>query len=84
MHTDWQTLLTLAIGLAAAAYLAWRWWPKRSGSGQAQAACGSDGAKAAAASSCGSGCGQCGSGGPTPVKDHRVTIVPHTPHRAPH
>lgn len=80
MHADWQSIVTLAIGLLAAAYLARRWWPGIKGllapaaatSSPSLTACGT--AKAPAAS-CSSGCGNCGSAGTAPAKDHRVHVV---------
>ncbi len=69
----WQELVTLAIVLVAAIYLGRRWWPalasllglKKNSPTTSKAACGqADGA-----------CKQCGSGGNTPQRDHRITIV---------
>lgn len=81
MHADWQTLLTLAIGLAAALYLLRRWWPRKAAA--SGAGCGGGTGTPSAegqAAACGSGCGQCGGGSATPMKDHRVMIVPRVPH----
>lgn len=81
MRADWQTLVTLAIGALAAAYLARRWWPGLKGLFGAQAAapaqpdaraCGAT--VAAPAASCASGCGNCGQS-TTPARDHRVHIT---------
>lgn len=79
MHPDWQTLVTLAIGLVAALYLARRWWPglrnllASSTTPPSAAACPSQQA-ASPAASCGSGCGNCGHQG-TPAKDHRIQVI---------
>lgn len=87
MHTDWQTIATLALGLGALAYVSKRWWPGLAGlfkaapaHGKAPAkACGQPAANApsntaSGSASCGSGCGNCGQSA-TPVKDHRVHVV---------
>lgn len=84
MRTDWQSIVTLAIGLLAAAYLARRWWPGIKGllapvvatSSPGVTACGTATAPAA---SCSSGCGNCGSASAASAKDHRVHIVRHRP-----
>ncbi len=81
MHLDWQALATMAIGVAAAAYLARRWWPGLKGlvkpppgaSTVSPDGCGAPGAPTGAAS-CSSGCGNCGQSSASPVKDHRRVI----------
>lgn len=80
MRTDWQSIVTMAICLMAAAYLARRWWPGIKGllapaataAPAERMACGS---AVAPSASCGSGCGSCGSSAATPAKDHRIHIV---------
>lgn len=85
-HIDWQTLVTLAIGAMALAYVARRWWPGLMGlfhtaparpvAASASGACGQVNAPAASGA-CGSGCGNCGQT-TTPARDHsaqRVHIV---------
>lgn len=88
MHTDLQTIVALALGLLAAAYLARRWWPGVRGvfakqppasSLAPKKACGSTQVQAPAAS-CGNGCGNCGHNGAAPTKDHRVHVVRRTTH----
>lgn len=72
MGTDWQTWVTLGMGLMAASYLARRWWPTARGlfglSGlkaaqaegiAASAGCGTQTMSKTVFSSCHSGCGQC-------------------------
>lgn len=84
MRIDWQALVTVAIGLAAALYLARRWWPGlRSLLGGRHAnetatACGAP-QPPSPDSSCGSGCGNCGHSA-TAAKDHRVHVVRPKPH----
>jgi hypothetical protein len=81
MHTDWQTIVTLAIGAAALAYVARRWWPGLAGLFNAPpshdhakaGACGQVNAPASSGS-CGSGCGNCGQA-TTPARDHREQRV---------
>ncbi len=78
---NWQTPVTVALGLAAAVYLLRRWWPTWSGLWQRQTAaqagaCGTP----TTGSACGSGCGNCGNNKATASKDHRVRIVPRAPH----
>lgn len=85
-HLDWQTLVTMAIGAAAAVYLARRWWPGLKGlfmapkpspsSPLAQDGCGTATAPAGTAS-CGNGCGNCGQSSTSPAKDHRRVIHIH-------
>ncbi|HEX5356320.1 MAG TPA: hypothetical protein VFW93_08875 [Aquabacterium sp.] len=79
MRADWQSLVTLAIGLMAAAYLMRRWWPGFKGlfgnpataASSGSTACGT---KTTSSASCGSGCGNCGHSA-APGKDHRIRIV---------
>lgn len=80
MRFDWQTLVTLAIGLVAALYLARRWWPglrnlfsKAPPAPTSGTACHAQQGPSPAAS-CGSGCGNCGHPG-TPAKDHRIQVI---------
>ena len=86
-HLDWQTLVTMAIGAAAAVYLARRWWPGLKGlvkpqppanapSPISQDGCGISGSPNGAAS-CGHGCGNCGQSSTSPAKDHRRVIHIH-------
>jgi hypothetical protein len=70
----WQDLVTLAVVLAAAIYLARRWWPSMAsllgrGAGPSPSA---DGKPACGQ---GGGCKQCGAAGDAPSKDHRIIIV---------
>ena len=79
MRLDWQTLITLAIGLAAALYLARRWWPGlrnlwASPSSTTSATGCPPNQAAAPSASCGSGCGNCGRQA-TPAKDHRIQVI---------
>lgn len=79
MRADWQSLVTLAIGLMAAGYLARRWWPAFKGllgslSSTAAPSANTCGTRTASSAACGSGCGNCGSSAPA-SKDHRVHIV---------
>lgn len=86
-HLDWQAVTTCGVGLAALVYVARRWWPglkglfhkthgqTETGSACAAHATGIAGDQASDSPSCGNGCGGCGHG-TTPVKDHRVRIVP--------
>jgi hypothetical protein len=79
MHTDWQTIVTLAIGGGALAYVGRRWWPGLVGLFHtapavprveaASGACGQVNAPSASGS-CGSGCGNCGQA-TTPGRNHR-------------
>ena len=78
---DWQTFVTLAMGLVALAYLARRWWPAVralvSGGGAARRAhgsnCGTADAKASSpSSSCGDGCGQCSRNTVAPKHEHAI------------
>lgn len=79
MNLDWQTLITLAIGLVAALYLARRWWPglrnlfAAPDASPPTPACSSNQA-ASPTASCGSGCGNCGQQA-TPAKDHRIQVI---------
>ncbi|MGC4062723.1 MAG: hypothetical protein QM749_18520 [Aquabacterium sp.] len=83
MHTDWQTIATLAIGAGALAYVARRWWPGLAGlfnkapaaprADTGGGACGQIDAPASSGS-CGSGCGNCGQA-TTPARDHREQRV---------
>lgn len=83
-HLDWQTLVTMAIGVAAAIHLARRWWPGLKGlvkpqlpvNAVSQGGCGASGSPTAAAS-CSSGCGNCGQSSTSPTKDHRRVIHIH-------
>ena len=89
MHTDWQSLAALGLGLGALAYVSKRWWPGLMGLFKPAAAHGGPhdkacGPAASAASggtsgkaSCGSGCGNCGHSA-TPAKDHRIQVVRRT------
>lgn len=76
MHIDWQTGITVAIGLAALAYLGRRWWPTWRGLWRPPTTrptgCAS-GQGEIASPACGSGCGSCGAAG-TPQRDHRITV----------
>ncbi|TAK93622.1 MAG: hypothetical protein EPO09_12150 [Aquabacterium sp.] len=80
MRTDWQSIVTMAICLMAAGYLARRWWPGLKGllapapaaSPSGLTACGTATAPSA---SCSSGCGNCGSTAAAPGKDHRIHVV---------
>lgn len=81
MRLDWQTLVTLAIGLASALYLARRWWPglrnlfaPTSSAPTSGAACNAQPVSTSAAS-CSSGCGNCGHQAHTPTKDHRIQVI---------
>lgn len=76
---DWQTGVTLGIGLVALAYLVWRWWPTWRGLWQRPASAEGTpceralpGAQVPTAT-CGGGCGGCGSAA-TPQRDHRITV----------
>ncbi|MBI2733480.1 MAG: hypothetical protein HYX44_09340 [Aquabacterium sp.] len=83
MHPDWQTLVTLVIGLSAALYLGRRWWPglrqlfaapsTAPDAASSASACPSN-QVASPAASCGNGCGQCGQQTPA-AKDHRIHVV---------
>lgn len=75
-----QDLLTLLIGLVALAWLLRRWWPARwrPATRQKGEDCGSP------ATSCGSGCGQCGGDSSPPARDHRVVRVHPRPPSPPH
>ncbi|MBA4109943.1 MAG: hypothetical protein C0487_10170 [Leptothrix sp. (in: Bacteria)] len=68
----WQELVAWGVVLAAAIYLGRRWWPAlasllglKTTAVTTKAACGQ----------AGGACKQCGSGGTTPPRDHRITIV---------
>lgn len=93
---DWQTWVTMAIGLLALAYLVRRWWPRSGGARLAQGGthCGAGTPGVPTASGgCQTCSGGCGSGPATPSRDHRATAraVPgaetvhwHPPHQAKH
>lgn len=76
---DWQTAVTLGIGLAALAYLVRRWWPAWRGLWQRPESASTMPCKqtapgvSAPAATCGGGCGSCGSAA-TPQRDHRITV----------
>ena len=80
MRLDWQTLITLAIGLVAALYLVRRWWPglrnllTPPATPPSASTCPSN-QVASPAASCGSGCGNCGHQASPATKDHRVHVV---------
>lgn len=86
---DWQALATLAIVMAATAYLARRWWPGLQGlfkpavqaaPSASATACGTVHAQSPSTScNSGSGCGNCGHSA-TPAKDHRIQIVKRPAH----
>ncbi|MFZ4552750.1 MAG: hypothetical protein ACOYNB_13120 [Aquabacterium sp.] len=73
MRIDAQTVLTALLVMGALAFLARKWWPMLRSlvAGQPAAGCG---ASAAQASTCGNGCGSCGSASAS-RKDHRVNVV---------
>lgn len=64
---DWQTWVTLGLGLLALAYLVRRWWPRRS---RPATSCGTGQGRSTAARGC-SSCEGCGTGQGTPMRDHR-------------
>lgn len=81
MRLDWQTLVALAIGLAAALYLARRWWPglrnlltPTTPATTSGTACNAQQVPSPTAS-CSSGCGNCGHQTNAPTKDHRIQVI---------
>lgn len=85
LTVDWQTGVTLGIGLAALVYLVRRGWPtwrrlwqqpeRADGTPCEQTLAGAP----APTSACGGGCGSCGSAA-TPQRDHRITVQRSKPH----
>ena len=73
MRIDVQTVLTALLVMGALVFLERKWWPMLRSLVAGQRAAGS-GASPAQASSCGSGCGGCGSAA-AGRKDHRVNVV---------
>lgn len=70
---DWQTGVTLGIGLAALAYLLRRWWPAWRRLWQRPVSAEGTSCERATTAACGGGCGSCGSAG-MPQRDHRITV----------
>lgn len=73
-----QDLIALGIGLLALVYLGRRWWPSMRALIKPEASgpgCDRPGQGQPSGTSCGSGCGQCGSAAPRVAKDHRVHVV---------
>jgi len=80
MRSNWQTLVTLAMGLAAALYLARRWWPGlrslfAAPTATPPATACSTHQMPSPGASCGGGCGNCGHNVTIPTKDHRIQVV---------
>lgn len=78
----WQDLVTLALVLMAAAYLARRWWPTWVGlwrvSDKQAPGCSSAADAVKAPSACGGGCANCSASGSTPPRDHRINVTRQT------
>jgi len=73
-----QNLIATGIGLIALGYLIKRWWPSWKALFKPSSAGASCGAPAHTASTCGSGCGQCGSSSAA-TKEHRIQITKRHP-----
>jgi hypothetical protein len=79
-HLPWQDILACLIGVGALVHVALRWWPREQGD------------KAAACSSCSSGCGGkdtgkrpvCDDSGSAPMQRHGHRVIPVTPQTPKH
>ena len=70
-----QNLIAMGIGALALGYLLKRWWPSWTAMIKPSTATSGCHNGDTTSSSCGSGCGQCGSANAPARKDHRIHIV---------